>query len=93
MPDFRYRAVSRDMPRLDRVLWFVVEVNGLFELAPWFEDHRCAFEIAAKVTRGDEFCEKIPVCPVGTPVPRPVDQVWVPSLKQTTLPERRKRKP
>lgn len=70
-----------------KLLYFVVEVERRHELAPWFEESYTAEEIAAKVSRGDEYCDRIPACPVGSPVPRPKDQVWVPTLKQPTLPQ------
>lgn len=50
--------------------WFVVEQKRRFELAPYFDHWQTAAEIAGKMTRGDEFCDKIPAMPYGAPVPR-----------------------
>lgn len=73
--------------------WFVVEEQRRFELAPWFEHWQTAAEIAGKMTRGDEFCDKIPAMPYGAPVPRVQgDAFWPDKDGKPPQPSRRHRR-
>lgn len=73
---FTYRVEQRDD------LYFVVCNEANHELCPWFESRGTALEMAGKVSRGDEYCDSIPSCPIGSPVPRPKQFVFVPTKER-----------
>lgn len=49
----------------------------MMELGPTFDNWSTANELALKVLRADQFCDKIPMVPINSPIPRDVSRTFV----------------
>lgn len=56
----------------DGTSWVIRHLTQPYELGPWFQQCSTAMELAQKVNDRAQFCERIPIVPAFTPIPRPM---------------------